>query len=242
MVRTRSTVASALALLLYAVVPGCVADTADSGGTTQGTAAAGSGAGGAGGAGATTGTTATTGAVSTTGAGGGSSFVCAPAADPGSIYTFEAVSFSIDEIDPVSMCQYRDGVMLIINTAAKCGYTPQYEGLEALEAQYKDQGLHVLGFLSNDFNQAGTDEEVEACTDQYGVTFDQFQQLHVKIGADQHPLFGWLTTRPGLEGDVSWNFNKWLVGRDGTLVARWTQSTTPDDPAVIAAIEAELAK
>jgi glutathione peroxidase len=245
----RLTLFPALALLVHALA-GCSGESPSDGQSPTGDSTTG-GQGGAGSGATTTQSATSTGDATTTsasitsttgsGAGGGGGFVCNPAAEPGSIYEHEAVSFSIDQIDPVSMCSYRGEVMLIVNTAAKCGYTPQYEPLEALEAQSKPQGLHVLGFLSDDFNQAGSTEEIEACTEQYGVTFEQFSLVHVQIGPEQHPLFEWLTTRPGLEGDVSWNFNKWLVGRDGTLVARWTQTTTPDDPAVIAAIEAELA-
>ena len=213
-----------------------------SGASSAGSGAAGPGVGGAGNGSASSATTSTGVTSGSVGAGGSTAFVCDPPAAPGSIYEHSAESYDIDQIDPVSMCKYRGQVALVVNTAAKCGYTPQYAPLEALEAKYKADGLHVLGFLSNDFAQAGTEDDIEKCTMQYGVTFEQFALVHVKIGADQHPLFKWLTTRPGLEGDVSWNFNKWLVGRDGTLVARWSQGTEPDAPAVVAAIEAELAK
>jgi glutathione peroxidase len=219
------------------------------GGDGVDTTSAGSGAGGSTSASSANSSSSQTAVAASSGAGGGSSFVCDPPADPGSIYEFSAESFDINQIEPVSMCKYRGDVMLIVNTAAKCGYSPQYAPLEALETQHKAAGLHVLGFLSNDFlNQGGTDAEIEACNQQYGVTFEQFSIIHVKKGANQHPLFQWLTSQQAFldasaSDDVAWNFNKWLVARDGTVVGYWNQDVNPADPTPIpAAIEAELAK
>jgi glutathione peroxidase len=164
---------------------------------------------------------------------------CDPAPSPDSLYAHTALSLSLEVVD---MCGYAGDVLLIVNTAALCGYTPQYGPLETLNDTYAQEGLAVLGFLSNDFNQAGSDDQIDACTEQYQVEFDQFSLVHVKkeYGVEQHPIFQWLTSQPGMDEEVSWNFNKWLVARDGTLLARWTQATSPDAPEVLAAIEAAL--
>lgn len=116
--------------------------------------------------------------------------------------------------------QYEGKVLLIVNVASKCGFTSQYEGLEALYREFKDQGLVILGFPSNDFmgQEPGTDAEIQSfCQTTYGVTFPVFAKLSVS-GKDSHPLFQYLTAAPGkpeLAGRVTWNFNKFLVGRDG---------------------------
>jgi glutathione peroxidase len=115
--------------------------------------------------------------------------------------------------------------------------------LGALEKRYADKRFKVLGFLSDDFgHQAGTDEEVQACDLKYDAGFDQFAIVHVKKGPEQDPIFQWLTSRPGLEGDVKWNFAKWLVGRDGRLVKRWGSDAEPEGAEVTAAIDGEIAK
>lgn len=238
-----------LPLLSLAAIAGCSDETGSSGASTTG--ATSSGAGSTGGEGGNTSTTSAAqsssvgvGSTGAGGSGGGAqAFVCDPPAAKDSIYEFSAESYNIDITEPVSLCQYRGDVMFIVNTASQCGFTPQYKELQATELKYKAQGLHVLGFLSNDFGmQAGTDEEIKACNDAYKVTFEQFAIIKVKKGEGQHPLFTWLTSKPGFDSDVTWNFNKWLVGRDGTLVARWTNETVPNDPAIVAAIEAEIAK
>jgi glutathione peroxidase len=213
--------------------------TATNGSDGSGAGSPSGGQGGDTGAGSSGSTSSTTGAGSS-GSGGSEPFVCTPAAEPGSLFELSALAwdFSLGE---VSMCKYRGDVMLIVNTAAKCGYTPQYAPLEQLEQNYAAQGLHVLGFLSNDFAQAGSEDDINKCTEQYGVTFEQFDLVHVKIGQGQHPIFQWLTSRPGFPGNVTWNFNKWLVGRDGSLLGRWTEHTDPDSNEVVSAIEAALA-
>lgn len=118
--------------------------------------------------------------------------------------------------------------------------------METLQANYAAQGLEVLGFLSNDFgNQAGSSGQIDACNEQFGVTFDQYAIDHV-TGAMARPVYKWLfaQTNPGPATSVEpeWNFHKYLIGRDGSLVAHWDSPTEPDSPAVIATIEAELAK
>jgi glutathione peroxidase len=147
----------------------------------------------------------------------------------------------------VNLAQYRGKVLLIVNTASKCGNTPQYAPLEALYKKYADRGFMVLGFPSNDFGQQepGTDAQIgEFCTKNYGVTFDMFSKVDVK-GANICPLYQFLTgteTDKPFAGTITWNFEKFLIGRDGNVVARFTPRTKPDTPKVVNAIEAELAK
>ena len=163
-----------------------------------------------------------------------------------------------------SLAPYKDKVLLIVNVASKCGLTPQYEGLEKLYARYKDQGLVVAGFPANDFGaqEPGSNAEiVEFCRDNYSVTFPMFEKIAVK-GDAQHPLYKYLTeTEPQAQsnagstleekltaggrgrsgaGDILWNFEKFVVDRQGTIVARFAPDVAPDDPALIAAIEAAL--
>jgi len=137
--------------------------------------------------------------------------------------------------------QYKGKVLLIVNVASKCGFTPQYEGLEALYREFKDQGLVILGFPANNFmgQEPGTDAEIQTfCQTTYGVTFPVFSKVSV-AGKDIHPLFQYLTTapgNPGLAGRVTWNFNKFLVGREGQLINRFGSKVTPDDATFRAAI------
>lgn len=154
---------------------------------------------------------------------------------------FAAVPFKGAE--PRSLAAYKGDVVLIVNTAANCGYTPQMGPLGELDRKYQDKHFRIVGFLSDDFGkQGGTTEEVTSCSVKYKATFDEYAHIHVKKGPEQHPLFAWLTSRPGMTGDVSWNFNKWLVGRDGHLVARFSSNVEPGSPEMTQAIEAALAK
>ncbi len=143
-----------------------------------------------------------------------------------------------------SLKSYQGKVLLIVNVASLCGNTPQYAGLEALYRKYNDKGLVVLGFPCNDFagQEPGTDAEIKHfCSSKYDVTFPLFDKLHVK-GPEQHPLYAALTGKESpFPGDIQWNFGKFLVGRDGTIVKRFEPKTKPDDPAVVKAIEAALA-
>ncbi|APR87469.1 Glutathione peroxidase [Minicystis rosea] len=165
----------------------------------------------------------------------------APRAQAMTFHSFSAVP--LGQSEPVSLAKYKGQVVLVANTAAHCGYTPQYGPLGEIDRKYKARGFTVLGFVSDDFgHQAGTTEEVKSCSVEHRATFDQFAEMHVKKGPEQHPLFAWLTSQKGLEGDVAWNFNKWLVGKDGAVVARWKSDTAPDGPEITAAIEAALAK
>lgn len=140
--------------------------------------------------------------------------------------------------------QYAGKVMLVVNVASKCGYTPQYEGLEALWKKRREQGLVVLGFPSNDFGsqEPGTEDEIKKfCESKYNVSFPMFSKLHVN-GAEQHPLYEALTGKNSpVPGPVKWNFGKFLVGRDGKILARFDSGVKPDAPELAAAIDAALA-
>ena len=156
--------------------------------------------------------------------------------------------FTMRDIDgnDVSLETFRGKVVMVVNVASKCGFTGQYAGLQALYETHKDRGFAILGFPANDFlwQEPGSDSEIKQfCTLNYGVTFPMFAKIHVK-GRDQHPLYAYLTgkrTNPEFGGKITWNFNKFLVGRDGRIVARFGSRTKPDSPDVAAAIEKALA-
>jgi len=143
-----------------------------------------------------------------------------------------------------SLKAYQGKVLLMVNVASKCGYTPQYKSLEATFRKFKDQGLAVLGFPCNQFGgqEPGTNEEIKQfCSSKYEVTFPLFDKLNVK-GAEQHPLYAALTGKESpFPGDVKWNFEKVLVGRDGKIIKRWPSKVAPDSEEVTKAIEAALA-
>jgi glutathione peroxidase len=147
----------------------------------------------------------------------------------------------------IPLSSYSGKVILMVNTASKCGNTPQYKPLEALYNQYKDKGFVILGFPANNFahQEPGTDEQISTfCTKNYGVTFDMFSKVDVK-GDSQCPLYQFLTspdTDPGFSGPITWNFEKFLISRDGKVIARFKPKIQPDSPEVVGAIEAELAK
>jgi glutathione peroxidase len=163
------------------------------------------------------------------------------AADMKTLADFSAVPFKATE--PKSLAAYKGDVVLVVNTAANCGYTPQMGPLGELDQKYTARHFRVVGFLSDDFgHQGGTTDEVTSCSLKYKAAFDEYAHIHVKKGPEQHPLFVWLTSQPGMTADVSWNFNKWLVGRDGHLVARWSSDVEPSSPEIAKAIEAALAK
>ncbi len=150
---------------------------------------------------------------------------------------------TIDGMDQ-TLDDYSGSVLLIVNVASFCGYTPQYKGLEQLNQTYGEQGLRVLGFPCNDFGEQepGSNAEIEQfCDRNYGVTFDLFDKIYAK-GAKQHPLYQRLTTAVTPPGEVSWNFEKFLVSRTGEVVARYRSSVQPDDAELVSAIERELAK
>jgi glutathione peroxidase len=148
--------------------------------------------------------------------------------------------------EDTKLADYAGKVALVVNVASKCGLTPQYEGLEKLYEANQARGLEVLGFPCNQFagQEPGTDAEVqEFCTLTYGVQFPLFSKIDVN-GANRHPLYAWLTSvdaKPEGAGDIKWNFGKFLIGKDGAVVARFAPPTAPDDPALVAAIEKALA-
>ncbi len=143
-----------------------------------------------------------------------------------------------------SLKAYQGQVLLIVNVASKCGYTPQYKELEATYRKFKDKGFAVLGFPCNDFGaqEPGSNEQIKAfCSSKYDVTFPLFDKLHVK-GAEQHALYAALTGKDSpFPGDIKWNFGKFLIGRDGKILKRWESKVSPDSADITGAIEAALA-
>lgn len=176
-----------------------------------------------------------------------------------------AIPFLTAQGQVASLEDYRGQVLLVVNVASKCGLTPQYDQLERLHSRLKDEGFSVLGFPANEFKsqEPGTDAEIqEFCRLNYGVTFPVFAKISVK-GSGIHPLYQRLTAavrkawpKPGgtlmakltemglrgAEGEISWNFEKFLIGRDGRVAARFAPDVTPDDPALLENIRTELAK
>jgi glutathione peroxidase len=161
----------------------------------------------------------------------------APACAPLLQHTFPRLQ---DE-QPQSLCQYAGKVLLVVNTASFCGFTPQYEALEKLHARRQSAGLVVLGFPSNDFAQeSGSNKDIAAfCENTFGVRFPMFAKSSVR-GSDANPLFRQLAAQTGQA--PAWNFHKYLVARDGKVVASFGSRTRPEDPEVVRAIERELAR
>jgi glutathione peroxidase len=159
------------------------------------------------------------------------------------------LNFKVNSLDgqPVDLSKYQGKVILIVNVASKCGYTPQYKGLESLYEKYGKEGLVVLGFPANNFlsQEPGTNEQIaEFCQSKYGVKFDMFSKVSVK-GADQCPLYQFLTsteTNPKFAGPVKWNFEKFLINSKGEIVNRFRSPVKPESPEITKAIESELAK
>ena len=157
------------------------------------------------------------------------------------------LDFKMKDIDgkDVKLKKYKGNVLLVVNTASKCGYTPQYEGLQAIYDKYRAEGFYVLGFPANNFGgqEPGTEAEIkDFCTTKYKVTFPMFAKISVK-GDDQDPLYQFLTgkeTNPAFAGDIKWNFNKFLIDRKGNIVARFDSKEAPQGEAVTAAVEKYL--
>lgn len=169
-----------------------------------------------------------------------------PVAAQGADKVPAALNFEMNSLagKPVNLSQYQGKVLLMVNVASKCGKTPQYKDLQALHEKYGSQGLSVLGFPANEFGkqEPGTDAQIATfCKDKYGVDFDMFSKVVVK-GDGQCPLYQYLTTQSKFPGDIKWNFEKFLIGRNGEVVARFAPGVNPSAPEVTAAIEAELAK
>ena len=159
---------------------------------------------------------------------------------PANIYEFKMKS--IDGKD-VPLSKFKGQVLLVVNVASKCGNTPQYEGLEAMYAKYKSKGFAVLGFPANQFGaqEPGTNAQIkEFCEATYHVKFPMFSKIVVK-GDGIDPLYTWLLENSDQHQDVEWNFTKFLIGRDGKVIGRFFHRTQPDDPKLVAAIEAALA-
>jgi glutathione peroxidase len=146
---------------------------------------------------------------------------------------------------PSSLGELDGKTLLVVNVASKCGLTPQYTGLEALQEQYGDRGFSVVGFPCNQFGgqEPGTADEIaEFCSTTYGVSFPMFEKIEVN-GPGRHAIYSELTATPDAEGeagDIQWNFEKFLVGPDGAVIARFRPMTAPDAPELVGAIEANL--
>lgn len=155
-----------------------------------------------------------------------------------------AIPFNTITGEATSLAAYKGKVVLVVNTASKCGLTMQYEALEALHKKYADKGFTVIGFPCNDFGnqEPGTaDEIVEFCKTKFSVSFPLMEKIHVK-GPEQHPLYAALTGKDGaFPGDVKWNFGKFLIGKDGKPLARFEPKVKPESPEITAAIEKALA-
>jgi len=165
-------------------------------------------------------------------------------AEAHSIYDFTMKSIDGQQ---VSLKSYHGKVVLLVNVASKCGFTPQYAGLEAVYERYKDRGLVIVGVPANNFAQQepGTDEEIKKfCSNKYNVSFPMMSKVSV-LGDDKAPLYQFLTDKsanPTIGGDIKWNFTKFLFDRNGNPVARFEPAVKPDSPEVTAAIESTLSK
>jgi glutathione peroxidase len=153
--------------------------------------------------------------------------------------------FSLKTIDgeALPLASFAGKAVLVVNVASKCGLTPQYDGLEKLHEELAAKGLVVLGVPCNDFGgqEPGTEADVKAfCTTNYGVKFPMASKIAV-LGDKKDALYAWLTTNASTAGDITWNFEKFLVGKDGAIVARFSPKTAPNDPALRAAIDKALA-
>jgi glutathione peroxidase len=161
----------------------------------------------------------------------------------------EVLNFKMKGLDgkEVDLSRYQGKVVLIVNVASRCGYTPQYKGLEALYKQYADKGLVVVGVPANDFGrqEPGSDAEIATfCQENYGVTFPMLSKVTVK-GADKVPLYKYLTSKetdPRFAGEIKWNFTKFLISRNGEVVGRFEPAVKPESKELTGAVEAELSK
>lgn len=160
-----------------------------------------------------------------------------------SVHEFKVKNIEGKEVD---LSEYKGKVLLIVNVASKCGATKQYDPLQALYQKYEDKGLVVLGFPANNFGgqEPGSNEEIaEFCSNKYSVEFPMFSKVSVK-GEDKAPLFTYLTAaeNPDKEGEIGWNFEKFLIGKDGKLVRRFATKVDPSNKDLVAAIETALAE
>jgi glutathione peroxidase len=177
----------------------------------------------------------------------GAVFIMAGSTLAGSLFAASNIyTFTLNSIDgkPAPIADYKGKVILVVNVASQCGYTPQYSALESIYKKYKDQGFVILGFPANNFGgqEPGTDDEIKTfCTRKYSVTFPIYSKISVK-GPDQAPLYSYLTkdTPPGISGDIKWNFTKFLIDREGNVVQRFEPAVTPDSQEMTSAIEQRL--
>jgi glutathione peroxidase len=155
-------------------------------------------------------------------------------------------SFTMKTVDGADrpLSDYKGRAVLVVNTASECGYTPQYAGLEKLYEKYKDKGFAVAAFPANEFGgqEPGTNEQIKQfCSSKYHTTFDLYAKIKVK-GEGIHPLYAFLTSQPGMTGDIKWNFNKFLVDADGKVVARFDSKVDPMSPELTGKLEPLLPK
>ncbi len=160
-----------------------------------------------------------------------------------SFYNFKVKNIEGKE---VSLSNYKGKVVLVVNVASKCGYTPQYEGLQNIYEQYKEEGFVILGFPANNFNgqEPGSNEEIKQfCTLEYGVNFPMFSKVSVK-GEDQEELFSYLTAQPNpdFQGEIKWNFEKFLIDKNGSLKRRFRSNVKPESEELLSAVKKELEK
>lgn len=152
--------------------------------------------------------------------------------------TLYTIPFATITGEGLNLGHYKGKVLLVVNVASECGYTPQYEGLEKLYEKYKDKGLVVIGFPSNDFGaqEPGTNEEImQFCKSKYGVKFPMMAKITV-LGESKHLLYQFLTTHAEPKGEVEWNFEKFLIARDGSIAARYNKKVTPEDSTLVGKI------
>jgi glutathione peroxidase len=171
-------------------------------------------------------------------------FLSATAFAASSVYDFTLPALNGT---PTPLAGFKGKVVLVVNVASQCGYTPQYEGLQALYAKYKGQGFVIAGFPANNFGgqEPGTNEEIGAfCKSKYGVTFPMFSKISVK-GSDKAPLYQFLTDKsanPKTGGEIQWNFTKFLVDRDGKVIQRFESAVEPQSKELVSAVESALKK
>ncbi len=166
----------------------------------------------------------------------------------GSALAANIYDFTLPSIDgqPMPLAEFKGKVVLVVNVASRCGFTPQYSALESLYEKYKDQGFVIVGFPANNFGaqEPGTNQEIKTfCSRKYSVTFPMYGKVSVK-GDDQTPLYQYLTrqTGPAIAGDIKWNFTKFLVDRNGHVVQRFESAVTPDSKEVVSAVEKLLSQ
>ena len=172
----------------------------------------------------------------------GAGLMAGAATTAGGVYGFRMKTI---DGDPTTLAPYKGKVLLLVNVASACGFTPQYSALEAVYEKYKDRGLVVVGIPANNFanQESGSEAEIKTfCNNKYHVTFPMMSKVSV-LGATQMPLYGYLTsstTDPKFAGEIKWNFTKFLIARNGQPIARFEPAVTPDSPQVISAIESAL--